>query len=259
MNATVLGSSAAKAVSFLESDLTQIFGARLESLVVYGRHVPGDPAAADATPREAVSVDDPVRTLALVRELSYDDLVASAARHEAWERAGLATPLLLSPDEFTSSLDVFPLEYGAIIARHVAVVGTDPFNDVAVSIADLRRACEVQAKSHLIHLREAFMEADADPSLVVDIVRHSVPSFSALIGNLARLDGVLQHDPGTLARHIDTRAGLSATLVARLLTMAERPGAGLSEDEAMQIYPPYLDAVERLARFVDGWKAPAQS
>ena len=46
----------------------------------------------------------------------------------------------------------FPLEFGDILARHVTLAGTDPFQGAHVPSEDLRRACEVQAKSHLIHL-----------------------------------------------------------------------------------------------------------
>ena len=43
----------------------------------------------------------------------------------------------------------------------------------------------------------------------------------------------------------------------RLLALANQKP--LSGDEASQLYPPYLDASERVARFVDGWKETAQA
>ena len=71
-------------------------------------------------------------------------------------------PLLLSRQEFARSLDVFPVEYGEIVANHVTIVGDDPFAGATIAEADLRRSCELQAKSHLIHLREGFLEAGGD-------------------------------------------------------------------------------------------------
>ena len=60
------------------------------------------------------------------------------------------------------SLDAFPLEFGAILADHAVVSGASPFDGLTVDAADLRRACEVQARSHLLHLREGYIErADA--------------------------------------------------------------------------------------------------
>ena len=76
----------------------------------------------------------------------------------------LAVPLLLSRDEFLRTLDVFPVEYGEIIANHRLIVGEDILAGLQVSEADLRRGCELQAKSHLIHLREGYLETGGSPA-----------------------------------------------------------------------------------------------
>jgi hypothetical protein len=203
------------------------------------------PAGPDAT----------IHTLALVDTLGYADLAACAQRLDAWESLHLAMPLFLSPDEFSSSLDVFPLEYGAIISSHLALVGDDPFSGIAVQRDDVRRACEVQAKSHVIHLREGFLQAGGSGLKVSRLIAHSISSFHTLLTNLALLDRQDASTMDALARYAESHAGLSASLVSRLLTLPERDP--LTADEAMQWYPPYLDASEALARFVDGWKETA--
>ena len=82
------------------ADLQRIFGTRLLSLVAYGP--PDHP--------------DGAHTLALVDRLNFQDLTACAPRTSDWRRAGAAVPLLLSREEFLRTLDVFPVEYGSIIA-----------------------------------------------------------------------------------------------------------------------------------------------
>jgi hypothetical protein len=239
-----LPAEVARAVSRLQTDLQDIFATRLESLVLYGIHA--------ARPAPGPSDGRRLHTLALVTSLGYADLAACANRVEAWARAGLAMPLLLAADEFASSLDAFPLEYGAIIAHHHLLFGTNPFAGVAVDPADVRRALEVQAKSHLIHLREGFLETGGQPRDVARLIHGSIGSFTTLLINLSELD----HDDGAsqeaLVRYAETRMGLSASLTTRLLSLPSR--SPLSGDEAMQLYPPYLDASEKLARFVDRWK-----
>lgn len=264
MSATpALAPAVARALGSLTADLEQLFGTRLVSLVLYGRHVP-EPAddargvaATAASDADAAATHSPIHTLALVTSLAYADLAAGAARVEAWDRLNLATPLLLSPEEFASSLDVFPLEYGAIIARHLALVGDDPFRGIAVRPDDVRRACEVQAKSHVIHLREGFLQTAGDGTKVARLIAHSVPSFHTILTHLTQLDRVDASTVDALARHATVRIGLSSSLVSRLLTLGHR--APLSADEAMQLYPPYLDASEALAHFVDGWKETARA
>ena len=88
----------------------------------------------------------------------------------AWHDAGLATPLLLAAHEFGRSLDAFPLEFGAILADHVVVAGSDPFDGLRVDAADLRRACEVQARSHLLHLREGYLETRGRGDALADLI-----------------------------------------------------------------------------------------
>ena len=104
-----------------------------------------------------------VRTLGLVERVTFDDLARAVPLAAEWHRRGLAVPLLLSRHEFERTLDVFPLEYGNIIASHVVIVGDDPFAGTRVAEADRRRGCEQQAKSHLIHLREGFLETEGEP------------------------------------------------------------------------------------------------
>src|ERR1700741_4649088 len=131
-----------EAVRGLGRDLRNIFGARLDCLVVY--RSPSDPA------------DQWTPTLAIVDGLTAEDLRTCAGHVEAWHDAGLATPLLVARHEFGRALDRFPLEFGGIPAHHTIVSGPDPFAGLRVDPSDIRRACEVQVRSHLLHLREGY-------------------------------------------------------------------------------------------------------
>jgi hypothetical protein len=93
---------------------------------------------------------------------------------------------------------------------------------------------------------------------VARLIHESIDSFATLLTNLADLDGLAADGSASgLARFAGTRIGLSETFVNRLLAIPDRPA--LTADEAAQLYPPYLDASERLARFVDGWKESARA
>jgi hypothetical protein len=94
----------------------------------------------------------------------------------AWRRERLATPLILPEDEFRRSLDAFPLEFGEIVRVHERVFGDDPFAGIAVTREDLRRACETQIKSHLLHLREGYLESGGRPEAVAELVAASAPA-----------------------------------------------------------------------------------
>src|ERR1051326_3250712 len=160
-----------RAADALAQDLDHVFSPRLRSLVLYHGH----------------QRDGSVHSCALVDDLAFRDLAACLPYAEAWHRRGVAVPLLLSEDEFHRTIDVFPLEYAGILADYAVVRGIDPFTDVRIDAEDVRRACEAQAKSHLIHLREAFLESHAETTRIGRLIVASAAPLRTLLTNIARL------------------------------------------------------------------------
>jgi hypothetical protein len=224
-----------QAAEVLAADLRRIFGARLQSLVAYG--VDG-----------AVHTRDALPTMARVDRVTFDDLAACAPLADGWRRRGLGVPLLLSRNEFTRSLDAFALEYGAIVARHVVIAGADPFVDLRLADEDVRRACERQAKSHLIHLREGFLECGRDARAIASMIARSVQGFELLLVNIAKLDGISGDD--LAARGADA-VGLPHGLLDDL--RASRSAGTIVEPTALLAR--YVSAAERAWEHVDGWRA----
>ena len=221
-----------ESVRRLERDLRGIFGSRLSSLVVYGAQ-----AQAHA------------HTLAVVDGLSRDDLRACAARVDAWHDDGLATPLFLGAHEFASSLDAFPLEFGAIVASHVVVSGANPFDGLTVDAGDLRRAVEVQARGHLLHLREGFVETRGRSDALAVLIVSSAPALATLLLSVARLDGRAGNDAAAAARHVERMLGLTSRVLAEVAALANVKE--ISSAEADRLFAPYLDAVDALVARVD--------
>jgi hypothetical protein len=238
-----------ESVQLLDRELREIFGPRLQSLVVYGgleRHQAKDGGHSHAHgPAES-----PPRTMAVVEGMTREDLRACATRVDAWHGRGLATPLLVAAREFDRSLDVFPLEFGAILADHVVVSGENPFAASKVEPADVRRACEVQARSHLLHLREGYLETRGRADALSDLIVQSAPAFAALLKSVARLEGHVG-DAGAAARHAERILGVGGGAIADIVELAgihELPSA-----DAERLFGPYLEAVEKLVAYVDGW------
>lgn len=214
MSALVLDSADRTALDRFASDVRALFDTRLHAVVAYGQ-------------------DRPRHTLVLIDAVGFGDLSRCAPEMEAWHASGLATPLLLSRDELLRTLDAFPLEYDAIIRDHVVVLGSDPFAGCAAGDADLRRAIERQARSHLIHLREGYLETEGRPDGVAQVMTASIPAFRALVESLERLGGG--------AVHPDARS-LTGELSA-MTTIAD-PGP---------LFARYLGVVEAIWTHVDRW------
>lgn len=216
-----------RAFDRMAGDLARVFGPRFVALVAYGRH----------------------RSAAFVTSMTPEDLDALGAASDAWHRDGLDTPLLLTADEFRRTLDVFPLEYQAILDRHDVIAGTPPFAGAAVSAEHLRRACEAQAKGHLIHLRQSWLDAGSHSHDLDGRIAGSAGSLRVLLAHIASLDGRPGMDPADFA---GDRIGADRAVVAAVLALEEHPGqAPLLRTRIGE----YVAACERIWAFVDGWTA----
>ncbi len=225
------------ALDRLVSDLTALFARRLQAVVLYGRHATGP-----------VAPNQPIHTLALVADIGFGDLEALSRLVGTWRRAGLAVPLLMPANEFRRSLDAFPAELGAILAAYRVVYGADPFDGVEVDPADLRRACEVEARGHLLHLREGFIESGGEPDRIIRLVEASAPALRTLLVNLARLDGAPDTTPPAYAT---SRLGpVHGRTLASVVSIVDGPVPSIDPARG---FPAYLAAAEALVAYVDQW------
>ena len=188
----------------LAGDLQQIFGERLKMVAAFS----GDS-----------------HTCAVVQSLTLDDLQRCAALEPKWNKLALDVPLFLLEPEVARALDAFPLEFSEIIATRRVISGPDLFEGISVSKPDLRRACEVHARGHVVHLREGYIEAAGDRRAVEKLVASAVPTFRALVTNAARLDGI---SPKALVTQLNL-------------------------DNFEKGFPEALHAAERLVDYVDRW------
>jgi hypothetical protein len=86
-------------------------------------------------------------------------------------------------------------------------------------------------------------------ALAVLIVR-SAPAWASLLQNVARLDGHSSNDRSAAARHVERLLAVTNGVeeIVKLAGVKEIPSA-----DALRIFPGYLDAVERLTKYVDRW------
>jgi len=109
----------------------------------------------------------------------------------------------------------------------------------------------VQARSHLLHLREGFLETRGRADALAELIVESAPAFAALVTSIARLEGHGDDRPSG-ARHVERIVDLPGAItdITRLVGADE-----ISSAEANRLFPPYFTAVERLVSYVDGWSA----
>lgn len=231
------------ALEGLARDLERVFGPRLEALVAYAGH----------------HGDDTAHSLAVVRDLAFKDLSACVPLTDGWRRQHVAVPLMLSRDELQRTIDIFPLEYAGIIATATLIRGTNPFEAARIPTEDVRRAVETQAKSHLIHLREGYLESHGEASAIGRLIVASAAPFRTLLSNLARLPehGQELDAPSTsdaaIAALVERRTGIPASLVSDVFATAAAGHTSVTDPSALLAR--YIEAAQRLWEYVDNWRA----
>ena len=225
-----LSKASRQAFDRLAEDLRRIFAERLVALVAHG----------------------PATSLAFVTTIGPDDLDACAMLVMQWHREGLEPPLVLTPDEFRRSLDTFPLEYAAILDEHVIIMGRDPFVGATIQDEDVRRACEVQARGLLIHLRQGWLDAAGHADDLAALLAHSASPLRHLLTHVAHLEGVRAESDDEVVAFASGRVGLPGDLVKAVLRLETAP-----EDARPLVrrLPECLAAAEQLWTFVDTWRS----
>jgi hypothetical protein len=207
MSSPVFDARVTRAFERMAADLRRVFGDRFVALVA-------------SSPTAAAAFTHAVRS---------DDLDALGAIAENWHRDGLATPLVMTADEFQRSLDTFPAEYQALIDHHVVIDGANPLVGAAVDSSDLRRACEAQARGHLIHLRQGWIEGSSHANRLAHLIEESATPLRRLT-NLARLQG--ESADGDAARGLRQRLVGCRSLVRHSRARSRRARPRLAASRA---------------------------
>jgi hypothetical protein len=157
----------------------------------------------------------------------------------------------MTPDEFRRSLDTFPAEYRTLLDHHVVIDGTPPFDGAAIDHADLRRACEAQARGHLIHLRQGWITAAGHDDRLAALIAQSAAPLKVVLEHLAQLQNEHPGSDEALTAFAERVVGMPADLVSAVFALEATP------HRAYTLVPrlaDYLTAAERLWTYVDGWR-----
>lgn len=232
----------------LVSQLGSSLGDALECAVLYGSAARGEQFGDRATPN----------VLVIVQGLDLARLEAASATIRAWTDAGNPAPFILTHEEWRRSADVFPMEYADILERHRVLVGTPPFEGLAVDRADLRWQLEQEAMGALLHLRKGALAAAGDTKRQLALLEGSRGPLLVVFRATLRLAGqVPSEDSAEVCRQVAAITGLDAAPFERVVRHAKGEGA-LKRDETGAVLASYLRGVEQLVAWLDRHEAGAR-
>jgi hypothetical protein len=136
-------------------------------------------------------------------------------------------------------------------ARKV-LFGSDPFDLVEISAANLRHQTEYELRTKLIQLRRLYIPASVSVEKLSALMSDSLASFAALF----RAVLILHEQEPPVSKPESVRAtarllGLEATPFEQILGLRAGTESKLSETEADKLFSAYMAQIERVIEAVD--------
>src|ERR1043166_3159200 len=125
-----------KALERLISDLRAAHGNNLISITLYGS---SSAAAADSRARHDV--------LVILQRIELNDLRDASGPIRNWTAAGQRMRAYFSQDEPRRAADVFPIEFLHMEQARKILYGSDPFESIEISNANLRHQTEYELRT----------------------------------------------------------------------------------------------------------------
>jgi len=231
----------------LVTQLRAAYGARLDSVVLYG-----SAAAGEHIPKRS-----DYNVLLLLKEIDASTLASASAVARAWSDAGNPPPMTMTVDEWRGSADVFPMEYADILERHRVLYGTPAFDGITVEMRDLRLQLEQQVMGKLLQLRQGALLAGTDGKRQAELIASSLSTMMVLFRAVLRLCGEKPDlDNAALAERVGARAGFDAAPFVRAVQHV-RGERKLDANGAGAVLAGYIAGIERLQRYLDSYDASA--
>ena len=221
-------------------DVKGVFGEQLEGMLLYGSAVRG----------EFLPGRSNLNILLLVS--SYDSAVLKkyGALHRHWSKEQIVVPLFLTEEELHTSAAVFPLEFLEIQEQHRVLGGRDPFIGFHVKTDRLRETVVQGVTSHLLRLRQRYVEGGGSDDATTILLPLSITSIVPLLRGVQRLLGrpVLSHSDAVIKDVAEQlKLDLQGLLDALLLKRGQiSPGPR----EVPRFFDRYLQAATLLNRAV---------
>jgi hypothetical protein len=217
------------------------FGEQMEGLLLYGSAVRG----------EFLPGRSNLNILLLV--FSYDSAMLKqySALHRRWSKEQIMVPLFLTEEELHMSAAVFPLEFLEIQEQHRVLGGRDPFIGFHVKTDRLREAVVQGLVSHLLRLRQRYVEGGGGGEATTMLLPLSITSMLPLLRGVQRLLGrpPLSHSDAAISDVAEQlKLDLQGLLDAWLLKRGQiSPG----HHEVPRLFDRYLQAATQLIRAVN--------
>ena len=230
------------AVNHLVDDLRATHGDNLASVVLYGSAAAGD----------HIELRSDYNLLIALQRITPEDLRLAQAPMREWQRLGHPLPVYFTVEELTDAADVFPIEFHQMEKARIVLYGTDPFEFVELSDANLRHQAEYELRSKLLQLRRLYIPASVSVEKLAALMSDSLSSFAALFRAVLMLSGeeppVAKPD---CVRATVRKLKLDGEPFERIFALRAANDLLLTDGEANDLFAAYMAQIERVIEVVD--------
>lgn len=228
-----------KTLARFVSELEAAHGENLLSVTLYGS------TARDETDTAKHDV------LIVLRRIQLDDLRQAIEPVRNWTRSGQPMPVYFSSDELERAADVFPIEFLQMEQARRVLHGTDPFELIEISSANLRHQTEYELRTKCLQLRRLFFSAATSPEQLTKVMTESLSSFAAVFRAVLILHGA----PPPVGKHDAVRTtarvlGLDVSPFDQIFDLTEKK-TRLTRDDAERLFGSYLAEIQKVIDAVD--------
>ena len=221
------------------SDLEAAHGDNLLSVTLYGS------TARDE--RDAAKHD----VLIVLQRMQLDDLRQAIEPVRNWTRSGQPMPVFFSRDELERAADVFPIEFLQMEQARRVLHGTDPFEFIEISQANLRHQTEYELRTKCLQLRRLFFSAATSPDQLTRVMIDSLSSFAAVFRAVLILHGSPPPVAKRDAVHATARVlGLDISPFDQIFDLTENKKR-LNKADADRLFGHYLTEIQKVIDAVD--------
>jgi predicted nucleotidyltransferase len=224
------------------SNLNEVFGSNLLSVMLYGSYVSGDfvPGVSD------------VNVLVILDHSDTNSVMQLGRNTSRMMRKYNITPLILTKNEFVNSADVFPMEYADIKRRNKVLSGSDETSSLVLEIDNLRHQLEERLRGSAASLRQMLIAARGRKRVLKANLRAVYGTLKAVCRGLLTLKGV-DEIPSEWPAIIDELSKSYSMETAALMGLHElRKGVKM---DAHDIATQTLSTLEKLILTVDSMNA----
>ena len=222
-------------------DVVQVFGNRLEGVLLYGSAVRGEFLPG----RSNLNV--------LLFMSSYDVAVLKkyTGVHKRWSKDQFVVPLFLTPADLQSAAFVFPLEYQDIYEWHRVLWGQDPFVGFKVDTRHLASEVLQALRGNLLRVRQRLVEGGSTEEAVMILVPLSITALLPVLRGMQRLLGrpVISHGE-PLLKDLEVYFGIDLTGLRDALLL-KRGQISPGHKEVPRLMDRYLENLGQLVTTVE--------